>query len=172
MDSYSGAFEQALDMISEARSKDEILKFLTRAAENIAGADTVSSILVLDNNGLLRNGSSPRLPQDYLQAIDKLRPHPEVGTCAAAAATGEVVITEDFYADSKWAELKHLPLSLGFKGAWSMPITSSTGKVLGTFGTYFSRKRLPSSDEIEGIRLLAKAAASVLEREQLKSHLN
>ena len=59
----------------------------------MAGADTDSSILVLDEQGLLRNGSSPRLPGDYLQAIDRLKPHPEIGTCAAAAATGELVIT-------------------------------------------------------------------------------
>ena len=164
MKSYTTAFEHTLQMIDDGKSKDEILRYLIKVAETLAGADTVSSILVLDEEGLLRNGSSPRLPQDYLEAIDKLKPHPEVGTCAAAAATGELVITEDFYDDSKWAELKHLPLSLGFKGAWSMPIMNAEGKVLGTFGTYFSRKRVPSNEEIDGVRVLAKAAALTLSR--------
>ena len=60
-------------------------------------------------------------------------------------------------------------MSLGFKGAWSMPITGSEGRVLGTFGTYFSKKRVPSKVEIEGVRILAKAAALVLERAKLVS---
>jgi hypothetical protein len=86
MKSYTTAFENTLQMIDDGKSKDEILRYLIKVAETMAGADTVSSILVLDEEGLLRNGSSPRLPQDYLEAIDKLKPHPEVGTCAAAAA--------------------------------------------------------------------------------------
>lgn len=164
LNSYETGFSQAMEMITQGYPKQEIFTFLVKVAENIAGADTVSSILILDQDGLLRNGASPRLPADYLEAIDKLKPDPQVGTCAAAAATGNMVITEDFYDDGKWAELRHLPLALGFKGAWSMPIKNSNGKVLGTFGTYFSRKRIPSNTEINGIQMLAKATAAVLEK--------
>ena len=60
----------------------------------------------MDQDGLLRNGASPNLPSDYLQAIDGLKPNPMEGTCAAAAATGCVVITQDFCDDDKWAELR------------------------------------------------------------------
>jgi GAF domain-containing protein len=160
---YEKSYEQALEMLTKGHSKDDILSFLTKAAEQAAGADTVSSILLLDGEGLLRNGASPRLPKDYLKAIDGLKPHPMVGTCASAAATGNMVITLDFYEDSKWAELKHLPSALGFKGAWSLPIKNESGKVLGTFGTYFSKKRMPSESEIDGIHILVKAAVTVLE---------
>jgi GAF domain-containing protein len=116
----------------------------------------------LDKEGLLRNGASPRLPYDYLTAIDGLKPNAKVGTCAAAAATGSVVITRDFRADDKWAELRHLPLALGFAGAWSMPIKNPDGKVLGTFGTYFRESRQPSQAEIDDIQFLATTAAKVL----------
>ncbi|MCD6064441.1 MAG: hypothetical protein K0R82_2352, partial [Flavipsychrobacter sp.] len=98
----------------------------------------------------------------YLTAIDGLKPNPNLGTCAAVAATGNMVITRDFCADDKWAELKHLPLALGFLGAWSLPIKSSDGKVLGTFGTYFREKREPSTIEIEQVQVLADTAARIL----------
>jgi len=124
-------------MMEEGAATEDILNSLVAAAEQISTPGAVSSILVLDGDGLLRNGASPNLPDDYLLAIDRLRPSPDVGTCAAAAATGCIVITPDFHADEKWAELRHLPLSLGFLSAWSMPIKSSKGAVLGTFGTYF-----------------------------------
>jgi hypothetical protein len=89
---------QAMQMQEDGALRHKILAHLTNAAETIAGDDSVSSILILDKNGLLRDGASPRLPSDYLAAIDGLRPDPNVGTCAAAAATGSMVITLDFQA--------------------------------------------------------------------------
>lgn len=155
--------QQAIRMMEDGIAQHKILAHLVDAAETIAGGDAVSSILVLDKDGLLRNGSSPRLPYDYLTAIDRLKPSANVGTCAAAAATGSIVITLDFHADDKWSELRHLPLALGFVGAWSMPIKNINGKVLGTFGTYFREKRAPSQTEIVAIESLARAAAKVVE---------
>jgi len=72
------------------------------------------------------------------------------------------VITPDFQADDKWAELRHLPLSIGYVGAWSVPIKSPAGKVLGTFGTYYRDRRAPTPEERTGIPHLAAAAAIAL----------
>lgn len=152
----------ALSMFEEGVPQHIILANLIAAAEGVAGDDAVSSILLLDKTGLLRNGCSPKLPYDYLTAIDGLKPNALLGTCAAAAATGTMVITKDFKSDDKWAELRHLPLALGFQGAWSMPIKTPEGKVLGTFGTYFRVQREPSSEEIEAVRCLANVAAKVI----------
>ena len=110
----------------------------------------------------MRNAASPQLPDDYLQAIDGLKPDANVGTCAAAAATGSVVFTPSFYADNKWAELRHLPLALGYLGAWSMPIKTRENKVIGTFGAYFRQHREPSTEGLKGTELLVSAVAFVL----------
>jgi GAF domain-containing protein len=140
------------------------LSVLTSLVEEISGPNVVASVLVLDAEGLLRNGASPNLPGDYLAAIDRLKPHADLGTCASVAATGKRVYTPDFTEDSKWAELRHLPLSIGFQGAWSEPILSpETGKVLGTFGTYFRDKRMPSREEIAVVEKLAPVAARAIE---------
>jgi GAF domain-containing protein len=157
------AAEHVRKMVAEGASTGEILTLLATAGEVLAGEGSVTSILVLDRNGLLGNGASPNLPRDYLAAIDRLKPDPNVGTCAAAAATGCVVITPSFNADDKWAELRHLPAALGFAGAWSMPIKSIDGKVLGTFGTYFRISRKPTSRERTGVKELAVAAALALQ---------
>ena len=157
------AAERARKMLRAGAAGDEILNVLVNAAEDVAGrGSAVCSILVLDKEGLLRNAASPNLPADYLAAIDRLKPNPRVGTCAAAAATGSVVVTCDFQADDKWAELRHLPLALGFHGAWSMPIKTADGKVLGTLGTYFRERRSPTAEELESVSVLAAAASLVL----------
>jgi GAF domain-containing protein len=167
---YRSAYNEALKMFDNGVCKVDILSFLASAAETAAGYDVVVSILLLDEEGLLRNGASPKLPQDYLQAIDGLKPQPNIGTCAAAAATGKVVITPSFYADNKWAELRHLPTSLGFVGAWSMPIITGGNKVLGTFGTYYRDHKQPSAEEMEGVELLASAAAMVISKSMAANH--
>jgi GAF domain-containing protein len=156
------ASEHVRQMLRAGKSQREILTRLATAGEILAGPGSTVSILVLDDAGLLRNGASPNLPTDYLDAIDRLKPDARVGTCAAAAATGTAVFTPSFSADDKWAELRHLPNSLGFIGAWSMPIKSSEGKVLGTFGTYYRECRTPTADERQGVELLATAAALAL----------
>ncbi|UVT20811.1 MAG: GAF domain-containing protein [Nitrospira sp.] len=149
-------------MLEAGTPSQEILTRLAKAGEVLAGPGSSVSILVIDKDGLLRNGASPSLPADYLTAIDRLKPDIGVGTCAAAAATGCVIETPDFRADDKWAELRHLPLSLGFMGAWSMPIKSVAGTILGTFGTYFRDHRTPTQEEKTGVEHLAAAAALVL----------
>jgi GAF domain-containing protein len=162
--SVEAAGEAVRRMLDAGSSRCQVLTHLAMVGETVAGPGATVSILVLDEEGLLRNGASPNLPADYLSAIDRLKPDPGVGTCAAAAATGSVVITPDFHADDKWAELRHLPTSLGYVGAWSVPIKSSTGKVLGTFGTYFRDRRTPTPRERRDVERLAAAAALVLER--------
>jgi GAF domain-containing protein len=161
------AAQRAHEMLHKGVPRNEILAVLVDAAEHVAGKGAVCSILVLDRQGLLRNAISPKLPKDYLAAIDGLKPDPGVGTCAAAAATGSMVVTCDFQADDKWAELRHLPLSLGFLGAWSMPIKGSKGDVLGTFGTYYRERRSPTPAEVNTLKLLVAAAAPILEKEKL-----
>jgi GAF domain-containing protein len=152
----------ALKQLEAGASRVQVLTSIVTAAERLAGDGCVASILVIDDEGQLRNGASPNLPADYLAAIDRLRPNARVGTCAAAAATGEPVFTPDFCADEKWAELRHLPMALGFQGAWSMPIKAGDGRVLGTLGTYYRDHRSPTADEVEGINALASVAAEAI----------
>jgi GAF domain-containing protein len=168
-DAISAACARAVSLLAAGAPQHEILTCLVAAAETVAPPGAVASILVLDGSGLLRNGSSPNLPADYLAAIDRLRPDAGVGTCAAAAATGAVVVTRDFRADDKWAELRHLPLALGFLGAWSMPIKSDAGEVLGTLGTYFKEPRQPTEPEIAAVEKLAAAAARVLQQRRARN---
>jgi GAF domain-containing protein len=156
------AAKRAWNMQCAGVSGKDILTMIAIVAEGMAGDEAVCSILVLDRDGLPRNGASPNLPADFLVAIDRLKPNAHVGTCAAAAATGLVVVTPDFQADDKWAELRHLPLALGFVGAWSMPIQGSDGKVLGTLGTYFRNHRSPTVEEITSVGILAIAAGLVI----------
>lgn len=82
----------------------------------------VASILLVDENGRLRHGAAPSLPDVFNQVVDGLPVDPNLGTCSAAATRAEVVVTSDDATDRGWTPLKQLPLAHGLKAAWSMPI--------------------------------------------------
>lgn len=155
------ALTRGQELLAGGAPMRTVLSHLTATVEGLSPGCT-ASILVIDPQGLLRNGASPNLPADYLDAIDRLRPDPKVGTCAAAAATGEIVITPDFQHDARWAELRHLPMALGYLSAWSMPIKTGDGRVLGTFGTYFRERREPSTSERATVAELVPLAAAAI----------
>jgi PAS domain S-box-containing protein len=163
---FLDAQKQSLEMVVSGAPLAEVLTYLTRVIERQADGQVVASIMLLDEQGCLRNGTAPSLPEDYNRAVDGLKVDPDLGTCSAAAARNEVVITPDIGADPNWRTLKHLPLGLGFHAAWSNPITSRDGRVLGTFGTYFRERRKPSAIERREVEILSRTAALAIERKQ------
>lgn len=165
------AQKESLEMVVTGVPLNNVLTYLTRVVEQQSDGHAVASVLLLDEQGRLRNGASPSLPEHYINAIDGLSPDPDVGTCAAAAALGTVVITPNIATDPAWHTLKHLPLELGFKAAWSMPILARDGAVLGTFGTYFRECRTPLTLEQQAVGILARTASLAIERHQAEQRL-
>lgn len=156
---------EVLQLIISSAPLSQIFNRLIATVEQEAGGTAVASILLLDPaTQLLKHGAAPSLPDSYNYAINGLAIDAEGGTCAAAAARNETVITLDFETAPGWQTLKHLPLALGLRADWSMPIRSSGGAVIGTFGTYFRTCRAPTESEIAIMTLLAKTAALAIKR--------
>jgi signal transduction histidine kinase/CheY-like chemotaxis protein len=161
---FAEAQKTSLELIVGGASLSEVLTYLTRVVERASDEESIAAILFLDAEGRLRNGASPSLPPDYIAALDGLKAEPHVGTCSAAAATSRPVVTPDIANDPAWAAIKHLPLGLGLRAAWSQPITARDGRVLGTFGTYFRTCRGPSTAERAAVEILSRTAALAIER--------
>jgi GAF domain-containing protein len=153
----------AFDMIDRGESMTDVLTVLCHIVEAEAASTVRAAILVKDGD-CLRIGAAPGLPDSYNRAVDGIAVDENVGTCCAAAATGKPVITPDIENDPGWKGLSHLPLGLGLVAAWSLPITSRDGRVLGTFGTYFTERRRPTAHEQQLVGILARTAAEALER--------
>ena len=162
------AQKQSLELVVTGAPLAEVLRHLVLTVEEQAQGDVVGAIMLLDAQQRLRNGAAPSLPDHYLKAIDGIDANPGVGTCAAAAALGEVVVTCDFANAPGWNGLSHLPLALGLRGAWSMPIVARDGTVLGTFGTYFRECREPTADERSVVEVLVRTASIAIERERME----
>lgn len=154
----------ALHQLLSGAPLEVIFSSLVQTLEADIDGQAVGAILVLDAEGRrLRHGAAPTLPDAYNRAVDGIEIGAHIGTCAAAAARNEIVITRDIDHDPGWAAFKHLPLGLGLVAAWSMPIRGANGEVLGTFGTYFRERRVPTPVECELVSVLANTAALAIE---------
>lgn len=158
------AQKQSLEMVVKGTPLPEVLTHLALVVEEQSEGQAVAAVLLMDGDGRLRNGASPSLPEEYAKAVDGLLPDPDLGTCCAAAALRTTVVTPDIGTDPRWRTLKDLPLGLGLQAAWSVPILSHEGRVLGTFGTYFRERRTPDSTERQAVEILARTAALAIER--------
>ncbi len=161
-----------LEQIVRGRPLADVLAALCTIVETQAGAGVRAAILLVDADGKrLRSGAAPSLSAAYCDAVDGIAIDGDVGTCCRAAATAMVVRTPDIASCPRWDQLKDLPLAEGLRAAWSMPILSSTGSVLGTFGTYFLEKREPTPEEIALVAVLARTAALAIERQRSDDEL-
>jgi GAF domain-containing protein len=153
------ACAQAERLIASNAASGEVLACLIAAAERLSGHGAVSSVLVLDDAGLLRNGASPNLPADYLRAIDGLSIGPKAGSCGTAAYRREPVVVEDIATDALWEPYRDTALGHGLPACWSTPIFDGQRRVLGTFALYFRAPRSPTSRHLHLIDVTTYTAA-------------
>lgn len=144
----------------------EVLEVLVHTAEAFSLGAMRGSILLLDPDGTrLRHGAAPSLPDSYNRAIDGVEIGVDIGTCGRAAATLRTTVTTDIEKDPRWAQFRHLALPVGLRSAVSLPIRSSLGRLLGTFGAYGLKPGDPHPDDLTALELLANTAAVVIERD-------
>jgi formate hydrogenlyase transcriptional activator len=70
-----------------------------------------------------------------------------------------------------WERFKDVILESGLRAAWSTPIMSQDGKVLGTFCMYYREVRHPTPDDIQLIDYSSRIAGLAIERERSQSAL-
>jgi PAS domain S-box-containing protein len=161
------AENRILELVARGAPLPETLEAIARAAEEFSSEQALCSILLLDSRtGRLLHGAAPSLPDTYNEAIHGVQIGPDVGTCGKAAFLGQLIESPDIASDPAWQPFRELALSNGLRAAWSSPILSSTGKVLGTLGIYFGKPGTPSEHSRETVQLLSRTAAIAIERKQ------
>src|SRR5260370_28957563 len=95
--------------------------------------------------------AGPNFPPAVTAALAPWRVGSKRGCCGTAAFTGEQVIISDLSTDPRWPKddegeaERRLVLDQGLRAAWSEPLISNSGEVLGTFCIGYSQPRTPTS---------------------------
>src|SRR5712672_3679489 len=167
----SEAVLDALKMMLIGASLNEVLTSITRLIE-AHSEGMLCSIFLLDEDGLhLRYGVAANLPQAYQAATDGTCIGPNVGSCGAAAYLRQPVFISDILSHPNWANFRSVVLQSGLRAAWSTPIMSQDGKVLGTFCMYYREVRHPGTHDIQLIDYASRIAGIAIERERSRSAL-
>jgi PAS domain S-box-containing protein len=167
----SDAVLDALKMILLGAPLNDVLTTITRLIE---AHDTgmLCSIFLLDEDGLhLQYGAAPNLPEAYRVATDGVRIGPNVGSCGTAAYLRQPVFVSDIASDPRWVKFRDFALQNGLRAAWSTPMMSQDGKVLGTFCMYYGEVRHPEPSEIQLIDYAGRIAGIAIERDRSQTAL-
>jgi PAS domain S-box-containing protein len=165
----SEAVLDALGMIFLDAPLNEVLTNIIRLIEAHSSGMLCSIFLLSEDGTHLKCAAAPSLPEAYCDAIDRLDIGPTVASCGAAAYLRQPVFVSDIASDPKWATLKALALPNGVRAAWSSPIMSHSGKVLGTFDMHCGEVRHPGHGEIQLIDCASRIAGIAIESK--RSHV-
>jgi PAS domain S-box-containing protein len=165
------AQNKILEAVALGKPLEEILRLVTESIERQLPGSVSSVLLANDEGTRLFYGSAEGLPAAYNQAIDGIAIGENVGSCGTAAFRREQVIVADIYADSLWRDFRDLAMTHNLRACWSHPIISPSGKLLGTFATYFRETRAPREKELAALESAARAAGIAIERKSVENQM-
>src|SRR5579863_2012043 len=161
----------ALKMMLIGASLKEVLTSVARLIE-AHRKGMMCSIFLLDEDGLhLRYGVAANVTEAYRAATDGVCIGPNAGSCGAAAFFRQPVFISDMLSHPNWEGFKDVILESGLRAAWSTPIMSQDGNVLGTFCMYYREVCHPTPDDLQLIDYASRIAGLAIEREQSQSAL-
>jgi PAS domain S-box-containing protein len=159
-----------LEMILADRSLDQVLMAVAVAVEQLAG--TQCAVLLTDERGAtLACVAIPTLPESFAAAIDGIAIGPVAASCGTAAFRKAPVMTRDIDADPLWREYRELAAGQGLRAAWSTPILSPEGPVLGTLALYTREPRLPDEWQTRVIETATALAALAIQRTRAQKRI-
>src|SRR5229473_517737 len=166
-ESLLAAEKRTLEMMANGASLSEVLNDLCASID--AHAPPVASMVCLmepDGKELVP-GAGPHIPAALTAAITPWPIGPNRGSCGTAAFTKQRVIIPDISDDPRWPdEARDLALNHGFCAAWSEPLISKDGEVLGTFCFSYAEPRIPNSRDLELIQAAGHIALIAIELER------
>ncbi len=163
--------KRTLEMIADDASLKAILEYLCNCLD-ADSPDITSAFLLMESDAEhLRLVAGPRVPGDWAQVITPVRIGPCAGSCGTAALLKKRVIASDIATDPLWVDSREVALRNRLRSAWSQPIVSKQGEVLGTVCIYHPEPRTPSDHDIQSIERTAHVALIAIERERSKTVL-
>src|SRR3989475_2310801 len=164
-ESLRAAEKRTLEMIADGASLEDTLNDVCRAID-AQSSPAFSTILLMDPDGKrLWHAAGPRVPSGWLPVISPRPIGPREGCSGAAAYFKKRIIVADVSTEPLWSDRgRDLAIQNGIHAAWSEPILTKDGQVLGTFALYSPEPRMPTEAEIELIDAAGKIALIAIGR--------
>ena len=170
------AEKRTLEMIADGASLSDVLNDLCAAIDEHTSATSLVFLMDAGRNQLLPI-AGPHLPPAVTTAFTPWPVGPNKGSCGTAAFTKKRVIICDISEDPRWPDdaqglaARDVTLNHGLRAAWSEPLISKCGEVLGTFCIAYSNPRAPNRRDLEFIEAAGHIARIAIERQRSQEKL-
>ena len=174
-DALAVIHQQALELIVRGASLDAVLEAVCDGIDAL-DPELIASVLLADPDGRrLWPKAGRRVPEDYKQLISPLPIAAAMAACGTAAFRKERVISPDIATDPLWSgpaeQYRSVALQHGLRTAWSVPIVSEDGELLGTFGLHHAQSKSVGKEDIELLEKAGRIALIAIERNRAQAAL-
>jgi PAS domain S-box-containing protein len=141
------AERQVLEMVADGAPMDGVLATLCHLVEAVVPGCSCSVVLVDPSGARIEHAAAPSIPPDFVAALNGRPVGVDSGPCAMAACLNEQVICDDLSTETRWLAdgWPKMAMTFGIHACWSIPFSSSGGKVLGAFALYYARPGMPAA---------------------------
>ncbi|RCV85710.1 EAL domain-containing protein [Vreelandella rituensis] len=108
---------------------------------------------------------SQRFSERYQNLLQDVPIGPNAASFGCAAYQRQLVVTEDIRTDARWLAFRDAAEIEGLRACWSSPVMTATGDLLGTFGTYYRKPRIPDETSQRRLRQAAALVALAIVRD-------
>lgn len=113
--------------------------------------ETIFSILLLNEEGILRQVAGARLSHECIEGIGGITVGPTSGLCGTAAYRKETVIVSDIAADPLMGDYRETALKHGLRAGYATPLFSGNNEVFGTFSCYSPFPQILDQETMESL---------------------
>lgn len=154
-----------LELVARTRPLKETLTEIIRLIEE-QNPGCSSTIYLIEDGKRLRLGAAPSFPQSFVDAVNGAAIGPEAGSCGVAAYTGKRCVSTNVDLDPCWGPYREWFKSYGFRAAWSTPVLSGDGRVIGTVSMCWREPREPTTRDFELADLAVGLMGIAIDRAQ------
>jgi diguanylate cyclase (GGDEF)-like protein/PAS domain S-box-containing protein len=170
-DAIAAGERRVFEKIAANAPLPSVLEAIAEVIERVIDG-SYCAINLLDKEGqVVRFGVAPRLPREFVAAMDHAPVGIRFGSCAAAVYLSRQVTVADIETDALWECRREAARHAGLSAAWSAPIVASDGAIVGTFSVYQRQPGLPLSRDHELMSRMSQIAGIAIERRSAEDAL-
>lgn len=167
-----GFMQQGLQHIQAGTAVNSTLTELVQLAVNAAKSQAGTLFLVDEERQVLKMAVNIGLPDEYLQGCGDVAIGDQC--CGRAVQHRKAWMVTDMLSDPLFATAREGAVQSGIRAAFSVPVISADGKVLGSLACHYRKPFTPTAYEIERNHVFATLIAFALVRDWThpKTHAN
>lgn len=142
----------------------DVLDSIVELVESISTSFTATIGLLAADGQSFADIIGRRVPAQWRQVEQRLAVDIRNGSSAAAVYLGRQVMVADVESDAFWQRRRELALAAGFRSAWSVPIKTGGGRVLGALSVYRPQPGAPLARDVDLMAHAARLAGIAIER--------